>query len=87
MVRKNRIEADVNHTLTNTKEIVLVQLNHYFERKLGSTLYAFYPHTHTPCAIHMLLCTSVQGYKQRRGVHHCPGTNEVHLSRLLEDGL
>ena len=86
MVRRNRIEADVNHTLTNTKEIVLVQLNHYFERKLGSTLYTCYPHTRTLCNTHtsVYICTGLQASE---GVHHCPGTNEVHLSRLLEDGL
>ena len=27
------------------------------------------------------------GLQAAEGVHHCPGSNEVHLSRLLEDGL
>ena len=27
------------------------------------------------------------GLQAMEGVHHCPGSNELHLSRLLEDGL
>ena len=32
-------------------------------------------------------CTTHTGLQAMEGVHHCPGSNELHLSRLLEDGL
>ena len=86
MVGRPGDEADVDHTLTNTKEIVLVQSNHYFERKLGNTLYACYPHICTLCT-HTYLSIYMPGLQAAEGVHYCPGSNEVHLSRLLEDGL
>ena len=56
---------------------VLVQT---VKRGIGKNLELYHiwkinaPHTHT-------------GLQAMEGVHHCPGSNELHLSRLLEDGL
>ena len=47
----------------------------------SNTLIVFMLSTHP---LHVYICTGLQASE---GVHHCPGTNEVHLSRLLEDGL
>ena len=58
MVRRH---GDVDHSLTNTKAIVLVQSNpwQYIVCMLSTHIHRV--HTHIP------LCTSVQGYKQQKG--------------------
>ena len=45
-----------------------------------SNMFTHTVHTH----ISVDICAGLQTEK---GVHHCSGSNEVHLSRLLEDGL
>ena len=52
--------------------------------KLGSENKQHITHTHCAHAISVEICAGLQTEK---GVHHCPGSNEVHLSRFLEDGL
>ena len=66
---------EVSQALVQSNLICLFWLKRKKFCILGSALY-MHVHTH--------ICSGLQAAE---GVHHCPGTNEVHLSRLLEDGL
>ena len=63
-------------------------LNNKYKISLRSALFREKEHLAIHClhVIHtrVYICTGLQAAE---GVHHCPGSNEVHLSRLLEDGL
>ena len=54
------------------------------EKKLSSENKQHVTHMHTVHTPSLWICAGLQTEK---GVHHCPGSNEVHLSRFLEDGL